>query len=114
MSWNIAEQSHEFIYDVAWNILGQRVLYKLALFTLNILNLMTVIYALILFLSIISDVRLTKKVAGLWQKLGGGRGGGGGGGGGGKHGFLPPNITSFPPFLLLRETLPEAKSSRSG
>ena len=45
MAWNILEQSHVFIYDVTWSILGQRVLYKLALFTLNMLKLITIIYA---------------------------------------------------------------------
>ena len=36
MAWNILEQSHLFIDDVAWNILGQRGLYKQALFTPNV------------------------------------------------------------------------------
>ena len=48
-------------------------LYKLALLTLNILKLITIIYALILFFNISSNVRymemLRKKSS--WEKIGG-------------------------------------------
>ena len=58
---------------MAWNILGQWELYKQAFFTLNILQFITIIYALIRFFNICCDVRCMKmswkKVVG--QKLGG-------------------------------------------
>ena len=57
MARNILEQKLDFIYGEVWNILGQNVSFKLALFTLNMLKLITIIYALILFRNISSDVR---------------------------------------------------------
>ena len=58
---------------MAWNILNQRVLYKVALFTLKMLKLITIIYALILFVfNISSDVRCMKisREKNCWAKFG--------------------------------------------
>ena len=59
VAWNILEQNHVFICDVAWNILGRNVLFKLALFILEMLKVITSIYAHTIF-NTSSDVRSTK------------------------------------------------------
>ena len=97
----LLEQSHVFIYDVAWNILGQRVLQAGTFHTgtfhteyvkTHYYNIL--IYALILFFNISSGVRCMKisREKRFWPKVG--RGGGGGGGMALPRNYLPPTCTS--------------------